>query len=130
MLLNLIQLVYIFRDSSFLHGTYVYFVNIHVQIIGVLLATIWSTAQQQSSTPLVLCTVGPGPNLKSDRERGGIVAKGQETASSVGLQRAVKSSSEWLSMWTATSDITESIAELDLEGQYPVKHPELVEAMD
>ncbi|KAI0655741.1 hypothetical protein C8Q70DRAFT_887464, partial [Cubamyces menziesii] len=45
-LLNLIELVYIFRDSSFLHGTYVYFVNIHVQIIGVLLTTIWSTAQQ------------------------------------------------------------------------------------
>ncbi|KAI0324277.1 hypothetical protein GY45DRAFT_1216088, partial [Cubamyces sp. BRFM 1775] len=45
-LLIFVQLVYIFRDNSFLHGTYVFIANIHVQIIGVLLATIWSTGSQ------------------------------------------------------------------------------------
>ncbi|KAH9900670.1 hypothetical protein C8Q73DRAFT_662259 [Cubamyces lactineus] len=49
-LLILVQLVYIFRDSSFLHGTYVFFINIYVQIIGVLLATIWSTRTRKSAT--------------------------------------------------------------------------------
>ncbi|KAI0323312.1 hypothetical protein GY45DRAFT_1264816 [Cubamyces sp. BRFM 1775] len=47
-LLILVQLVYIFRDSNFLHGTYVFFINIYVQIIGVLLATIWSTGTRQN----------------------------------------------------------------------------------
>ncbi|KAI0669089.1 hypothetical protein C8Q78DRAFT_958983, partial [Trametes maxima] len=45
-LLNLAQLIFVFRDSSFLHGTYVFLVNTYVQILGVLLATIWSTGTQ------------------------------------------------------------------------------------
>ncbi|KAI0351191.1 hypothetical protein OH77DRAFT_1429988 [Trametes cingulata] len=47
-LLNLAQLIFSFRDSSFLHGTYIFLVNNFVQIIGVLLATIWSTGTQWS----------------------------------------------------------------------------------
>ncbi|KAI0640904.1 hypothetical protein C8Q79DRAFT_1003985 [Trametes meyenii] len=47
-LLNLAQLIFVFRDSSFLHGTYVFLVNTYVQILGVLLATIWSTGTQWS----------------------------------------------------------------------------------
>ncbi|KAI0365827.1 hypothetical protein BV20DRAFT_953407 [Pilatotrama ljubarskyi] len=47
-LLNLAQLIFTFRDSSFLHGTYIFLVNTYVQIIGVLLATIWSTGTQWS----------------------------------------------------------------------------------
>ncbi|KAI0655755.1 hypothetical protein C8Q70DRAFT_413386 [Cubamyces menziesii] len=40
-LLIFVQLVYVFHDNNFLHGAYVYIVNIHLQIIGVLFATIW-----------------------------------------------------------------------------------------
>ncbi|KAH9886907.1 hypothetical protein C8Q73DRAFT_615458, partial [Cubamyces lactineus] len=40
-LLNVIQLCYTFRDENFFPGAYVYFVNVHVQIIlGALLAII------------------------------------------------------------------------------------------
>ncbi|KAI0820495.1 hypothetical protein BC628DRAFT_1330172 [Trametes gibbosa] len=46
-LLNLAQLIFIFRDVEFLHGTYIFIVNNYVQIIGVLLATIWSTGTQR-----------------------------------------------------------------------------------
>ncbi|KAI0776549.1 hypothetical protein BD413DRAFT_602137 [Trametes elegans] len=48
-LLNLTQLIFTFHDSSFLHGTYIFIVNNYVQIIGVLLATVWSTGTQCSS---------------------------------------------------------------------------------
>ncbi|KAI0324812.1 hypothetical protein GY45DRAFT_1375242 [Cubamyces sp. BRFM 1775] len=58
-LLDFIQLVYIFHDNSFVHCTYVLFVNVHVQIIGVLLATMWSTAgttQRERDSEGVLVT--------------------------------------------------------------------------
>ncbi|KAL7278442.1 hypothetical protein ACG7TL_007439 [Trametes sanguinea] len=44
--LNLAQLIFVFRDPSFLHGSYIFIVNNYVQIIGVLLATIWATGTQ------------------------------------------------------------------------------------
>ncbi|KAI0324278.1 hypothetical protein GY45DRAFT_1375691 [Cubamyces sp. BRFM 1775] len=47
-LLIFVQLVYVFHDNNFLHGAYVYIVNIHLQLIGVLLATIWSTGAPQA----------------------------------------------------------------------------------
>lgn len=47
-MLNLVQLIYVFRDPEFLHGTYIFFVNNYVQIIGVLLATVWSSGTQWS----------------------------------------------------------------------------------
>ena len=37
---NIAQLILIFRDRDFLHGTYVLTVNIYVEIISVLLATL------------------------------------------------------------------------------------------
>ena len=40
-LLNLVALIFMFRDPNFLNGTYVYTVSTYVQIIGVILATIW-----------------------------------------------------------------------------------------
>ncbi|RDX57202.1 hypothetical protein OH76DRAFT_1476640 [Lentinus brumalis] len=42
-ILTLVQLIYVFRDTNFFHGTIVFNVNTYVQIIGVLLATIWCT---------------------------------------------------------------------------------------
>ncbi|KAI9061930.1 hypothetical protein FKP32DRAFT_1575076 [Trametes sanguinea] len=44
--LNFAQLIFVFRDPSFLHGSYIFIVNNYVQIIGVLLATIWATGTQ------------------------------------------------------------------------------------
>ncbi|KAJ6613934.1 hypothetical protein B0H10DRAFT_2269227 [Mycena sp. CBHHK59/15] len=40
-MLSLVQLIFLFRDPSFLDGTYVFLTNCYVEIIGVLLATIW-----------------------------------------------------------------------------------------
>ncbi|KAJ7693216.1 hypothetical protein B0H17DRAFT_839329, partial [Mycena rosella] len=40
-LLSLIQLIFLFRGRQFLDGTYVFLTNCYVEIIGVLLATIW-----------------------------------------------------------------------------------------
>ncbi|KAI0351194.1 hypothetical protein OH77DRAFT_1358019, partial [Trametes cingulata] len=41
-LLNLAQLILLFRDRDFVHGTLVFMVDTYVEVIGVLLATVWS----------------------------------------------------------------------------------------
>lgn len=38
---NIVQLVIIFRDPNFFHGSYVIWTNDYLEIIGVLLSTIW-----------------------------------------------------------------------------------------
>ncbi len=42
-LLNLVQIIFAFSEASFENTSYVLTVNNYVQIIGVLLATIWTT---------------------------------------------------------------------------------------
>ncbi|KAJ6496768.1 hypothetical protein DFH09DRAFT_1103559 [Mycena vulgaris] len=54
-LLSLVQLIFLYRGRQFLDGTYVFLTNCHVEIIGVLLATIWVAGghwseQQNSAT--------------------------------------------------------------------------------
>ncbi|KAF8189771.1 hypothetical protein K438DRAFT_1763420 [Mycena galopus ATCC 62051] len=63
-LLSLIQLIFLFRDPKFLDGTYVFLTNCYVEIIGVLLATIWVAGGQwseahgsSSSKPTELSTI-------------------------------------------------------------------------
>ncbi|KAI0365824.1 hypothetical protein BV20DRAFT_1056099 [Pilatotrama ljubarskyi] len=48
-LLNLAQLILVFRDRDFIHGTLVFLVNTYVVVIGVLLATVWSTSGMKPS---------------------------------------------------------------------------------
>ncbi|KAI0753771.1 hypothetical protein C8Q74DRAFT_1211121 [Fomes fomentarius] len=43
-ILNLVQLILAFRNPDFLDGAYVLIVNNYISVIGVLLATIWSTS--------------------------------------------------------------------------------------
>lgn len=43
-ILNLAQLILAFRNPNFLDGAYVLIVNNYISVIGVLLATIWSTS--------------------------------------------------------------------------------------
>ncbi|KAI0691628.1 hypothetical protein C8Q76DRAFT_634448 [Earliella scabrosa] len=45
--LDLVQLVLAFRDPDFVRGAYVLVVNNYVSIVGVLLATIWSTSTKE-----------------------------------------------------------------------------------
>ncbi|KAJ7449180.1 hypothetical protein FB451DRAFT_1287754 [Mycena latifolia] len=45
-MLSLVQLIFLFRDPNFLDGTYVFITNCYVEIIGVLLATIWVAGGQ------------------------------------------------------------------------------------
>ncbi|KAJ6623566.1 hypothetical protein B0H10DRAFT_2010538 [Mycena sp. CBHHK59/15] len=45
-LLSIIQLVFRFRDPSYLDGTYVFLTNNYVEIVGVLLATVWAAGTQ------------------------------------------------------------------------------------
>ncbi|KAG7093929.1 hypothetical protein E1B28_007564 [Marasmius oreades] len=40
-LLSLAQLIFAFRDSSYLDGGYIFLTNNYVEIIGVLMATVW-----------------------------------------------------------------------------------------
>lgn len=40
-MLNVAQIIFIFRDRNFIDGTYILMVNNYVEIIGVLLATLW-----------------------------------------------------------------------------------------
>ncbi|KAF9487796.1 hypothetical protein BDN71DRAFT_1404265 [Pleurotus eryngii] len=39
--LSLCQLIFIFRDPDYLKGTYIFLTNDYVEIVGVLLATVW-----------------------------------------------------------------------------------------
>ena len=43
-ILSLFQLVFIFRNSDFFKFSYIYVTNAFVEIIGVLLATIWTSS--------------------------------------------------------------------------------------
>ncbi|KAH9900667.1 hypothetical protein C8Q73DRAFT_637606 [Cubamyces lactineus] len=86
-LLILVQLVYIFRDSNFLHGTYVFFVNVNVQIIGVLVATIWSTGAQQGSMTTEGCS--DDNSFKHGRERSGTLVSNLQFAGNASLGGAV-----------------------------------------
>ncbi|KAI0324823.1 hypothetical protein GY45DRAFT_1375250 [Cubamyces sp. BRFM 1775] len=128
-LLTFIQLVFVFRDDDFLHGTYVFFVNVHVQILGVLLATIWSTGSQRSEPSTMLLPVG----VDTDNDNSGRGCERTMTSESrltggVGLRKAIVSSTEWLSTWTVESDGIRPVATLDLEGQKRAKDPELIGA--
>ena len=48
-ILSIVQLVFIFRDPDFLKGTYIYVTNSFVEIIGVLLATVWTSSSHWKS---------------------------------------------------------------------------------
>ena len=53
---NIAQLVLIFHDESFVHGTYVLLVNIYVEIVSVLLATLWcSSSLWENATFSAVC---------------------------------------------------------------------------
>ena len=47
-ILNVVQIVLITTDRSFLDGTYVMVVNDYISILGVVFATIWTTSSQWS----------------------------------------------------------------------------------
>lgn len=49
-ILSIIQLVFIFRDPDFLKGTYIYLTNSFFEIIGVLLATVWTSSSHWSDS--------------------------------------------------------------------------------
>ena len=49
-MLNVAQIIFIFRDRNFIDGTYILMVNNYVEIIGVLLATLWCSGVR-SDTP-------------------------------------------------------------------------------
>ncbi|KAI0705616.1 hypothetical protein C8Q76DRAFT_630340 [Earliella scabrosa] len=58
---NIVQLVFIFRDPNFVHGTYVLYCNTYLEIIGVLLATIWVSGTNSGSTRLTNAGHPPMP---------------------------------------------------------------------
>jgi hypothetical protein len=49
-ILSIIQLVFIFHDPDFLKGMYIYVTNCFVEIIGVLLATVWTSSSHWSDS--------------------------------------------------------------------------------
>ncbi|KAF9049304.1 hypothetical protein BDZ89DRAFT_1108257 [Hymenopellis radicata] len=56
-ILSLAQVIFAFRDSSFLHGSYILITNIYIEIIGVLLATVWASGSKWSEAHIA--TFGP-----------------------------------------------------------------------
>ncbi|KAJ7830399.1 hypothetical protein B0H13DRAFT_1514563, partial [Mycena leptocephala] len=45
-ILSITQLIFRFRDNNYLNGTYIFFANNYVEIIGVLFATVWAAGTQ------------------------------------------------------------------------------------
>lgn len=69
LILNVIQIIFITCDRSFLHGTYVMFVNDYASIFGVVFATIWTSSshwsQQTTGSP------GSSWNQNGSEKQGG-----------------------------------------------------------
>lgn len=42
-MLNIVQIIYMFVDGQFLHGSVILLINVYVSIIGVVFATVWVT---------------------------------------------------------------------------------------
>ncbi|KAH9476248.1 hypothetical protein JR316_0011819 [Psilocybe cubensis] len=49
-ILSIFQLIMLFRDPDFLIGSYTYLTNDFVEIVGVMLATVWASSSNWSST--------------------------------------------------------------------------------
>ncbi|KAF7351319.1 hypothetical protein MSAN_01563400 [Mycena sanguinolenta] len=47
-LLSIIQMIFLFHNAAFLNATYVFVTNCYVEIIGVLMATIWAAGDHRS----------------------------------------------------------------------------------
>ena len=54
-MLNVAQIIFIFRDRNFIDGTYILMVNNYVEIIGVLLAIFLYVSRHFSSSLGALC---------------------------------------------------------------------------
>ena len=52
LILNIIQIIFITSDRSFLHGTYVMVINDYVSIFGVVFATIWTNSAHYNQTTM------------------------------------------------------------------------------
>ena len=58
---NIVQLVIVFRDRNFTHGVYVVSANIYVEIVCVLLATLWcSETYWNAAASIALSGAKPG----------------------------------------------------------------------
>jgi len=60
-ILSIIQLILLFHDPNYLKGSYVFMANDYVEIIGVLLATVWTTSNQWTEKN----TVYPDTSVKT-----------------------------------------------------------------
>ncbi|KAJ7157797.1 hypothetical protein C8R46DRAFT_958768 [Mycena filopes] len=86
-LLSLVQLIFVFRNPSFLDGTYVFFTNAYVEIIGVLLATIWVAgghwSEQNSSgsksTEISVMQYNRGPKIRIGHSVGTVDSSAQHS---------------------------------------------------
>ncbi|KAJ7157788.1 hypothetical protein C8R46DRAFT_1112969 [Mycena filopes] len=86
-LLSLVQLIFVFRNPNFLDGTYVFFTNCYVEIIGVLLATIWVAgghwSEQNSSgsksTEISVMRYDRGPKIRIGHSVGTMDSSAQQS---------------------------------------------------
>ena len=64
-ILSIVQLVFIFRDPDFLKVSYIFLTNSFVEIIGVLLATVWTSSSHWSDSTNTVrrTTVGSIPRF-------------------------------------------------------------------
>jgi hypothetical protein len=64
-ILSIIQLILLFHDPSYLTGSYIFLANDYVEIIGVLLATVWTTSQSwtEKNTPYPNTSIETAPRF-------------------------------------------------------------------
>ena len=79
-ILDLALLVIAFRDPSFLNGVYVLMVSNYVDIVSVLLATIWSTRNKYPHAQRRIAASPPMDGLRTARGRNSPGATIEESA--------------------------------------------------
>ncbi|RDX48915.1 hypothetical protein OH76DRAFT_1404104 [Lentinus brumalis] len=72
-MLNIAQIIFIFRDRNFIHGTYITMVNNYVEIIGVLLATLWCSGTKWQGSDFSRRASDTGPIVFGPSESMGSV---------------------------------------------------------
>ena len=88
-ILSIIQLVFIFRDPDFLKGTYIYLTNSFVEIIGVLLATVWTSGSHWKSDSTSTVRGVSTENIRFARKNGASTVSSPGTGPSIHMKTHV-----------------------------------------
>ena len=78
MILNIIQVIFIFTDRSIVAGAYIMIINFYITPIGVLFATIWTSSQVWLQQQGIDGTAPVNAQISVDRFRATLISSNNE----------------------------------------------------